>query len=467
MNNEESVILLGEAKMSKTLIKMGVPTMVGMMVSALYNVVDAYWVGRLGALATAAVSVVYPLSAIGMMVGLLFGCGTNSVIARLLGQHREQEVKEYCSTALYTALGTIIILISLMLLGLQPILSALGTTDNCREVASEYAVIFTLGLFFNVLNMCMNNMIVAEGNSFMSMLAMALGGVTNLILDPILIIILGMGVKGAAIATLISRVVSTVIYLQHVIRGRSKLSIDPRLICFDAKHLGEIIRIGLPIAVFQLIAGLSGGIVNLLAKPYGENPQAAIGIVNRVMFLEMNLLYGFFKGYSPVVGYNFGAGKMDRVKEATKLGLIWSTTITMLIGAIMIGFREQILWMFNKDSLEVNSIGAFALAVYAISYTTYGYQIIIGNFFLAIGEAKRGGLLSLGKGLLYIVFLLILEHFAGLLGIIFAQLAADIVGTTITALTYAQFDSVTKKDLSLSNIQYGAEAMSGNRKRKM
>ena len=195
--NEKSK-LLGQEKMSKTLLVMGLPTMVGMLVSALYNIVDAYYVGKLGTLAMAAVSVVNPLSYIGMFVGLLFGCGGNSVIARAFGRGEKEEVKKYSATATYIALGVIAVLIAMLLLFLQPILNSLGVMSEYNTLAREYAVIFIIGLFFNVFNMCMNNMIVAEGNSVISMSAMLVGTVVNITLDPVLIFGLNMGVFGAA-----------------------------------------------------------------------------------------------------------------------------------------------------------------------------------------------------------------------------------------------------------------------------
>jgi len=435
---------LGEGKMSKTLLVMGIPTMIGMLVSALYNIVDTYWVGRLGTLATAAVSVVYPLCYIGMFFGLLFGCGANSVIARMLGKKEYDEVKRYSSTAVYFGLAFILLSFFIMLLEINPILLGLGALPKYIELARSYAIIFIVGLLFNVFNMCMNNMIVAEGNSLVSMIAMFVSAIINMILDPIFIYALGMGIEGAAYATLISRIITTVIYLTYVLSGKSMLSIYPKYIAIDKEHIAEIVKIGLPVAVYQLITGAAITIVNLLSKPYGADVQAALGIVNKVMMIEMSALFGFFKGYSPVVGYNFGAGKMERVKQATRLGLIWSTTATVLLGLLFVLFRGKIIYMFNKESAQTLQIGAFALLVYSISYLTYGTQIIIGNFFLAIGQAKRGGLLSMGKGIMYIAFLFMLNAAFGLGGLIFAQLVADVIGMIITLIVYYSFDKKTE-----------------------
>lgn len=437
MNSDEKIKLMGEGKISTTLIKIGLPTMIGMMISALYNIVDTFWVGRLGTVEIAAVSVVFPISTVGMAVGLLFGSGANSVIARMLGQKDYDEVKSYSSLAVYSGLGIISLIIITILLFLEPILRLLGTNDVCMDSAKEYAIVFTIGLVFNVFNMTMNNMSVAEGNSMLSMIAMIVGGAVNMILDPILIFSCGMGVAGAALATMISRIISSVIYIRYALSPQSRLSLSLKDFSLDRKHLIEIAKIGLPVAIFQILSGVVTTLLNRVAKIYGEEVQAAIGIVNKILFLEINLLYGFFKGYSPIVGYNFGAGKMDRVNKATKLALIWSTTACVIIGIVVCIFARPIILMFNKESAVVLSVGIETLRLYAISYCMFGFQIIIGNYFLAIGEAKRGGILSIARqGFVYIPLLYIMNGIWGLNGMISAQLISDVISSIINVVIF-------------------------------
>lgn len=431
--------LLGEEKMGKTLLIMGIPTMVGMIVSALYNLVDAYFVGKLGTLPMAAVSVINPLSYIGMFVGLLFGCGGNSVIARAFGRGDKNKVKKYSATATYTALVVITILILLLLIFVKPVIHVLGGMPEYEEMARSYAIVFIIGLFFNVFNMCMNNMIVAEGNSFTSMVAMLAGAVVNIGLDPILIMRLNMGVTGASVATLIARMISSAIYIAYVLSKKSMLSINPFDYQFGKECIRDIVTVGIPVALFQLINGIGQTLINKLARKYGADAQAALGIVSKVMFLELNLLYGFFKGYSPIIGYNYGAGNIKRVKDATRLALIWSTSATLLMGIFMVVFRNNIIACFNQESAQVLEIGVFALVIYSVSYLTYGCQIIIGNYFIAIGEAKTGGLLSMGKGIIYVGYLILMEMIFGLMGIILAQICADVTGTLITVFAYLNY----------------------------
>lgn len=203
------IYLLEKANISTALLKLGTPTLVGTLVSAFYNVVDTFWVGRLGTAETAGVSIVYPLTMLGMAFGMLFGSGANSSIARLLEKKDYEQAKVYSSTAVYTGLITIIILVAAMLIWIDPLLALLGATPGNQTYAKDYGTIFIIGLVFNVFNMSMNNILVAEGNSLTAMTAMLSGGVANLVLDPLLIFNCRMGVAGAAVATFVSRLISS------------------------------------------------------------------------------------------------------------------------------------------------------------------------------------------------------------------------------------------------------------------
>lgn len=429
--------LLANADISTALLKLGIPTLAGTMISALYNVVDAFWVGKLGTLQTAAVSIVYPLTMLGMAFGMLFGSGANSNIARFLGKKEYGKVKEYSSTAVFTGIGTITVLVAGMLLFLEPLLRLLGATEGNFVYAKEYAVIFIIGLIFNVFNMSMNNIIVAEGNPSMSMAAMLAGGITNLALDPILIFGCNMGVRGAAVATLISRLVSAAIYLSYLMKGASYVALSPRYFKPSMELYREVFKIGLPFCFFQLLNGFAVSLTNIAAKPFGDAAIATMGIVNRIMSLEAQGLYGFFKGYSPLVGFNYGAGNIERVKKATKTAIQWSTVANIIFGGICIVFAEPLIYLFNQESAEVLNLGTMALRVNGISYLALGFQIVINNYFLAIGKAKQGAVLSICRqGLFFIPNLLVFSSIWGITGVILSQLAADVCSTILTVILW-------------------------------
>lgn len=441
--------LLEKENIKKALLKLGIPTMVGMLVSALYNIIDAFIVGRLGTVQTAAVSVVYPLTMIGTGIGMLFGSGAGSFISRLLGKKEYDKAAACSSMAIFSGTITITVLAAAMLFFFEPLMNLLGATDSSFHYVRAYGMIYIIGLIFNVFNMMMNNLLVAEGNSPYGMMAMLVGGGVNLILDPVLIFGCHMGVAGAAVATLASRLVSTLFYLVYLLRGNSYLKISVRRFKPDSAMYGEIFKIGLPICMFQFLTGGAVGLTNVVARPFGEAAIAAMGIVNRIMSVESNILYGFLKGYSPLVGYNYGAGDKERVAEATKTVLWWSTGVNVLFGIVCILFSRQFIYLFNQESVQVMEIGRMALTVDALSFMTLGIQIVIGNYFLATGKARQGGILSMCRqGFLFIPFLILFTHLWGIPGLILAQLAADIGATVITVVMWKK-----ERELRLAFLQ--------------
>lgn len=429
--------LLEKQPIQKALLKLGIPTMIGMLVSALYNIVDAFFVGQLGTLQTAAVSIVYPLTMVGTGIGLLFGSGAGSYISRLLGKKDYEKVSVCSSIAIFSGTIIISVLVACMLVCFDPLMTVLGATDSTMIFVKAYGMIYIFGLIFNVFNVMMNNLLVAEGNPSFAMLAMLVGGCTNLILDPILIFTCHMGVAGAAAATLVSRFISTVLYLLYLLRGKSLLHISIHRWRPDGVVYGQIFKIGLPVCIFQLLSGGAVSLTNIAARPFGETAIAAMGIVNRIMSLDTSILYGFLKGYSPLVGYNYGAGNKKRVAEATKTVLLWSTAVNILFGVVCILFSKQLIYLFNQESMAVIEIGRLALTIDAVSFMTLGFQIVIGNYFLSIGKAQQGSILSMCRqGFFFIPLLLLFTHIWGIPGLILAQLATDICATILTAILW-------------------------------
>lgn len=244
-----------------------------------------------------------------------------------------------------------------------------------------------------------------------------------------------MGIFGAALATIISRMVSTFLYVRYLLKGKGCLHVSYRYFKPSVQLYYEIIKVGLPILIFQFLSSTSVSITNIVAKEYGENVIAAMGIVNRIVALEAMVVFGFLKGYQPFVGYNYGALQMQRVKQATKTVILWSTIFCVLFGILCILFSRQLIWVFNKDSKEVMKIGVEAIIITAISYMGLGFQIVYGSYFLAIGKAKEGGILSLCRqGVFFIPIICILPHIFGLNGLLVAQLVADVLSTTLTVI---------------------------------
>ena len=245
--------LLGNAPIPKALMAMGIPTMLGMMVNAIYNLVDAYFVGGLGTSQMGAISVVYPLGQVVVGLGLLFGNGAASYLSRLLGNGDKEKADKVASTALYSSITVGAIMIIFSVIFLQPILKLLGATDSIMPYAITYASIYIVSCIFNVFNVTMNNIVTSEGAAKTTMLALMAGAILNIGLDPVFIYVLDMGVAGAAIATAISQIVSTLVYLTFVLRKKSVYNFKIKNCTFTKEIMSEIFKIGIPTLVFQIL----------------------------------------------------------------------------------------------------------------------------------------------------------------------------------------------------------------------
>ncbi|MDD4843511.1 MAG: MATE family efflux transporter, partial [Anaerotignum sp.] len=348
MEKNKNIKMLSEGPVSKALLKLGIPTMVGMMVSSLYNLVDAYFVGTLGTSQQAAVAAVFPVGLVLLGIGLLFGSGAGSYLSRLLGNGEKDKADECASTALAISVVTALALVGIMLAAINPLLRLLGCTDTMLPYAKEYAIPFILGLVVNVFNVTMSNLATAEGAPMYSMRSMLLGGVVNIILDPLLITTFHMGVFGAAIATLISRLISLASYLLYLFQKKSSIHFSVKNIRMEKKLFLEIAKIGVPTCIYQILCSVALSTMNNLATPYGDAAIAAVGIVSRITTLGIMTIMGFLKGYQTFVGFNYGAKNYARLRRATQTAVLWTTIFCILCCGGMLLFRDPLIQAFNK-----------------------------------------------------------------------------------------------------------------------
>lgn len=434
-SSHSRIDLLEQEKVSKALLKLGIPTMIGMMVSALYNLVDVFFVGQLGTAQIGAVSIVYPLEMILLGIGLLFGAGASSFIARLLGIKAYDEASQCATTAIISAVLTGALLLLGITLFLNPILMALGATPTILPYAREYAIIIIISMVFNVFNIAVNNIITAEGAAMQSMMAMLAGGVINMMLDPVFIYIFNSGVKGVAYATLVARLVSFGIYCYYLASGKSLLRF--RLSAFKPSWplYQEILKVGIPMLVFQLLNSLTMGITNFLASGFGDSTVAALGIVNRIMSLGSMMIFGFLKGYQPFIGFNVSAGNQERAESATRTVLIWGMVFCLLSSTLLILLHNPILTSFSQNDAQVLRIATKALIANAVVFLGMAYQVIHGTRFLAMGKGREGGLISIGRqGAFFLPLVFILTLAFGLNGLIAAQPLADICSIVMVVI---------------------------------
>lgn len=426
--------LLGNASISKALLTMGLPTMIGMMINALYNLVDAYFVGKLGTCYMSAISIAYPLGQIIVGLGLLFGNGSASYISRLLGQGKHQRASNVASTALYGSIfvgGTIIICIIIFL---EPILRLLGATNNILPYAMTYARIYVISSIFNIINVTMNNIVSSEGAAKTTMYTMITGAIFNIILDPFLIYNLNLGIAGAAIATAISQIISTSIYLYYIFSKKSIFSFQIAECCFSKKIILEILKIGIPTLVFQVLTSLVITLINIKSAKYGDHVIAAMGAVTRIISFGTLMVFGFIKGFQPIAGYNYGAKNYNRLNEAIKTSILWTTLFCIILGLIFILFPSFIISQFTEGDVEMINVGTKALRANGLSIMLFGFYTVYSSLFLALGKAKAGLFLGVCRqGICFIPIILILPMFWQLNAIIYAQPIADAAASIITA----------------------------------
>ena len=434
MNGSKKMELLGNAPIPKALIALGIPTMIGMLINALYNLVDTYFVGGLGTDPMGAVTVAFPLGQIVVGLGLLFGNGAAAYLSRLLGRDDKSTANKVASTAIYSSvtIGAVVILFSVIFL--EPILKQLGAIESVMPYAMAYTRIYIVFSIFNVFNVTMNNVVSSEGAAKTAMCALMAGAILNVALDPVFIYVLDFGVTGAAIATALSQIVSTLVYLSYILRKKSVFSFNVKECCFAKEIMSEILKIGIPTLLFQILTSLSIGMINSAAKNYGGSALAAMGPVTKIMSMGTLVVFGFLKGFQPIAGFSYGAKKFARLREAIKTAIVWSTIFCVIFGLIIAVFPTQFISMFTKDDVEMVRVGATALRANGLSFILFGFYTVYSFLFLVMGKAAEGCILgACRQGICFVPVILLLPTVWGLNGVLYAQPIADIISAIITA----------------------------------
>ncbi len=435
MDGNKKMALLGSAPIPKALLALGIPTMIGMLINALYNLVDTYFVGGLGTDQMGAVTVAFPLGQIVVGLGLLFGNGAAAYLSRLLGRGDKDTANKVASTAIYSgiSIGAVVILFSVIFL--EPILKQAGAIESVMPYAITYTRIYIVFSIFNVFNVTMNNIVSSEGAAKTAMCALMAGAVLNVILDPVFIYALNLGVAGAAIATAISQIVSTLVYLYYILRKKSVFSFSVKECCFAKEIMSEILKIGIPTLIFQLLTSLSIGMVNSAAKEYGGSALAAMGPVTKIMSMGTLIVFGFLKGFQPIAGFSYGAKKFDRLREVIKTAILWSTIFCVFFGLIAAVFSTQIVSSFTKGDTEMVRVGSIALRANALSFILFGFYTVYSFLFLVMGKAAEGCILgACRQGICFVPVILILPAIWGLSGVLYAQPIADTITAIVTAV---------------------------------
>ncbi|MDD4371954.1 MAG: MATE family efflux transporter [Anaerostipes sp.] len=438
--------LLGNAPVQKALLAMGLPTMIGMMINAIYNLVDAYFVGGLGTSQMGAISVAYPLGQVIVGLGLLFGNGGASYISRLLGKGDKAKANKVASTAIYSSISVGIVMIVVALVFLNPILKLLGATESIMPYATAYAKIFITGCVFNVFNVTMNNLVTSEGAAKTTMFVLFTGAVLNIILDPILIYKFHFGVAGAALATVVSQLISTCLYLIYIGKRKSVFSFQVKECCPSKEILSEIFKIGVPTLFFQILTSLSITMINGQAKMYGDSAIAGMGAVTRVMSMGSLMVFGFIKGFQPIAGYSYGAKKYNRLNDAIKISVQWSTVFCVIFGLFMAIDSKGIIATFTTDDFKMIQIGQRSLVANGIAFFLFGFHTVYSSLFLALGKGKEGLILGICRqGICFLPVILFLPRICGIAGVQYAQPIADVITFMVTVFMAVKLKNELKE----------------------
>ncbi|MDP4090444.1 MAG: MATE family efflux transporter [Bacillota bacterium] len=433
MNKNE----LGTESVGRLLLKFSIPAVVGMLVNVLYSIVDRIFVGQyVGAIQLSGVAVTMPISNVIMAFGMLAGIGASALVSIKLGQHKTEEAEKALGNAFSLLIIFSILLTVAGIIFLEPILRMLGASPVTMPYAKQFAFIIILGLMFQNVSMGLNNIIRAQGNPGIAMTTMLIGAALNFTVNPLLIFVFKLGVRGSALSTVISQFVTTAWTLLYFTRSGSLLRLKLKNMRLEMGIIKQIVAIGMSAFTMQLAASLVTVTFNSGLERYGGDLAiGAMALVNSVAMLVLMPIFGINQGVQPIIGYNYGAKNYHRVKEALKYAVMAATVITT-VGFIFIElFPGQIIRVFNNNSADLISMGTRGLAIFHVLLPIVGFTIVCTNYFTAVAKAKLSMLLGLLRQVIVLIpLIIILPKFFRLDGIWMAQPCADFITTVITAL---------------------------------
>lgn len=416
-----------KTKVSKLILTLAVPTIISMLTTSIYSMADTYFVSQLGTSAAGAVGIVFSLMAAIQAAGFLLGMGAGSLISRYLGQKERELANKTGSIAFFLALFLGTLVAALGLFFLDPLMLLLGSTDTILPYARDYAQYILLGAPVMCSSFVLNNLLRSQGRATLSMIGIAAGGILNIGLDPVFIYGLNMGIAGAAIATLISQCISFVILLSFFLTGKSTVRLSIRCFSLNPGIIFTIVKTGLPSMLRQGLASVATVMLNSAAKEYGDPAVAAVSIVARIFMLVLSVMLGFGQGYMPVVGFNYGAKRFDRVREALRFAMITGTVILTVLAVGGFLFAEDIITIFRRDDLQVIGIGTVTLRAQCIMLPLQAMIVLSNMTYQVIGRAWQATFISsCRQGVFFIPLILILPGLFGLFGLQITQAAADL-----------------------------------------
>lgn len=460
MNEEQKKkqeYLLREGSVKLSLFQLGIPSIVAMLVNAFYIFVDTYFIGMLdNTAAMSAVSLAMPLSIIMGSFGAMIAVGGSAYVSRNLGAKNNEIANQSATLSFVLSIILSIVLTIACLLFLTQILQMLGASNEVLPYAKSYTRIFVLGSVFLILNSVLSSMVRSEGAAKFSMYALLIGAILNIILCPIFIFTLNMGISGAAVATVLSQIVTTLYLVNFYIRKKGIVVISANYIKMPIKRMKEItweiMKIGFPIFLLQILFSLSGSILNNMAAAYGDATLAAIGISGRIYQIPLFIFMGFIQGFQPFAAYNYGAKRIDRIRESLKFTTFLFVGFAIVTSVSLHFFADSLVAMFTNDPVVINiAVNYLTASLYTMPFV--GVVLVYSVLFQSLGKAKYATFLSISRqGLIFIPIVSFLPYLyvtlgnklaftynalpfemeAGLYGLVYAQPVSDMFSFLLT-----------------------------------
>ena len=431
--NEHSELLAKE-KVGKLLFKLSAPAMVGMLVQAMYNIVDTIFVGRaVGFMGIAGLTIVFPIQILVMAFAQTIGIGGASIISRSLGSGDMERAHKTFGNVI-----SLVILISaaVMLIGglyLEPVLRIFGATESILPYAAEYLGIILFGTFFFVLAVACNNVARAEGNAKVAMNTMLISAGLNLVLDPIFIFGLNMGIRGAALATVLAQGSMSLYLIYYFLSGRSTLILRVENLKIIPNIFRETMAIGASSFTRQASASIMVVIINNSLAFYGGDLTIAVfGVINRLLMFAFMPMFGIVQGLQPIIGFNFGAGNPDRVRKAIQMSILVTTGMSVVAFLSFMLFPEVLIRLFSSEQ-ELIQLGTEAIRIITLALPLVGFQLIGASIYQALGKPLPALILSISRQVLFFIpAVLLLPLYFNLQGVWMAFPAADILAFIVT-----------------------------------
>ena len=446
---------LGKEKISKLLLSFSVPCIISLIVNALYNIVDQIFIGwGVGYLGNGATNVVFPITVICLAFALMFGDGSSAYLSLKLGENKKEEAKKGVCNGIFACAIISIILCAIILIFLPQLLNIFGCTDSLRQYALDYGFVIALGIPFMMIGTTLNSIIRADGSPKYSMVSMVIGAIINIILDPIAIFTFNMGVKGAAIATIVSQIVSFIVNIMYIKRFKS-IKVDKKSFKFEFLRAKTVAMLGVSSFITQMAIVIVICVQNKLFKKYGVNskfgadiPITVLGIVMKINQILSSIIIGIAAGSQPIVGFNYGARKYKRVKGTIKIVLISSLCVSCIAFILFQTIPEKLISIFGSGDELYNEFACLAFRVFLMLTLFNGIQIASGIFFQAIGKPAKSAFLTLSRQILFFTSAaIILSNIFGVMGVLYAGPVSDGLAFLVSAtLLIFERRSLNKKE---------------------